>query len=60
MTHEAQDFLLMQLKLADKNKKAMRYTTNSQRMSQILSLSLMKESPLGYYEKYLTCLQNGH
>ncbi|XP_052746956.1 uncharacterized protein LOC128199825 isoform X1 [Bicyclus anynana] len=44
ITHQAQDFILMQLKLAGKKKKAMRYTTNE----KLLSLSLMKESPKGY------------
>ncbi|CAG4986111.1 unnamed protein product [Parnassius apollo] len=44
MTQQAQDFLLMQLKMASKKKKAMRYTTNE----KLLSLSLMKESPKGY------------
>ncbi|CAG4929974.1 unnamed protein product [Parnassius apollo] len=43
MTQQAQDFLLMQLKMASKKKKAMRYTTNE----KLLSLSLMKESPKG-------------
>ncbi|CAB3249249.1 unnamed protein product [Arctia plantaginis] len=44
MTNKAQDFLLMQLKMADKKKKAMRYSTHE----KLLSLSLMKESPKGY------------
>ncbi|XP_045510076.1 uncharacterized protein LOC123705375 isoform X2 [Colias croceus] len=44
MSQQAQDFLFMQLKMANRKKKAMRYTTSEKH----LALTLMKESPKGY------------
>ncbi|CAG5033605.1 unnamed protein product [Parnassius apollo] len=44
MSQQAQDFLLMQLNVANRKKKAMRYTTNEKH----LALTLMNESPKGY------------
>ncbi|CAK1580042.1 unnamed protein product [Parnassius mnemosyne] len=44
MSQQAQDFLLMQLKMANRKRKAMRYTTREKH----LALTLMKESPKGY------------
>lgn len=44
MSPQAQDFLLMQLKMANRKKKAMRYTAREKH----LALTLMKESPKGY------------
>ncbi|XP_063822851.1 uncharacterized protein LOC135072744 [Ostrinia nubilalis] len=44
ISQQAQDFILMQLKMANKKKKAMRYTTNEKH----LALTLMKQSPKAY------------
>lgn len=44
MSQLAQDFLPMQLKMANRKKNSMRYTTSEKH----LALTLMKESPKGY------------